>query len=126
MMAGLLVVTCAMPVSAAAPWILTLPPLKDPAKPPDREAPIPSASARGTITGRLDAQAPIEQWQRAETFDTPEACEEARLRHMREFSAALDRAGENNLSPDDRAGLVTLAQQAWSRCVPAFAFSEKR
>jgi hypothetical protein len=105
---------------ASASWILALPPVK--ARPQTGDDKITDAAR--SITDTLDRQAVITEWSRGETFDGPEACEDARLSHLKTFDDAVEATDGGHLSDADRQRLTALAREAFGRCVPTFAFSD--
>jgi hypothetical protein len=119
-----LVVLAGVTVACAeSAWVLALPPLRAPTAGTEGEAP---RTPIGVIAGSLDRQAPISEWRPSQTFPEGGACEDARLTRGREFHDAVEAVGDGTLSDADRARLTKLAQEAFGRCVPAFAFSPEQ
>jgi hypothetical protein len=98
-------------------WVLALPPLRD--------EPGPSAAheVHDAIRDRLDTDAAVTRWQQAQVFDGGSACEDARLQALADYDAAVRSVDPDKASGDEKERLVRLAQRAFGRCVPAFAFS---
>lgn len=118
--AFLLVLAWATVAGASSPWVLAMPPLK-----PMEGGGVPATDdpAR-TIAGALSREAPITEWTRAQTFDEADACEDERLSRIKAFDDAIQAAGSGPFSDPERKRLTALAREAFSRCVPAFAFSD--
>jgi len=98
-------------------WVLALPPL--------RGEPAPNAArpAHDAVRDRLDTDATVTLWQKAQVFDGGAACEDARLQALADYDTAVRSADPDKVSGDEKERLVRLAQRAFGRCVPAFAFS---
>lgn len=105
---------------AESAWILALPPVK--ALNPSQDGDAHRTPAE-IVTAMVDRMAPITDWRQGPTFPRGSACEDVRLRHVQEFHNAIEAIGETTLSDVARARLAGMAQEAFSRCVPAFAFS---
>jgi hypothetical protein len=98
-------------------WVLAVPPLRD------EPAPSAARQAHDAFRDRLDTDAAVTLWQKAQVFDGGAACEDARLQALADYDAAVRSADPDKVSGDEKERLVRLAQRAFGRCVPALAFS---
>ncbi|HEX9124758.1 MAG TPA: hypothetical protein VF948_00055 [Methylomirabilota bacterium] len=101
----------------AVSWVLALPPIKDK---PGESAPN---RPHDPIRDRLDTAAAVVQWEQAQVFADGAVCEDARLQALAAYDAEVRSVDPDKASGAEKERVLHLAQRAFARCVPAFAFS---
>jgi hypothetical protein len=104
----------APPPAYALAWVLALPPSK--------EAAAPDHDPRRVIRKGVDREAPITAWRRGPSYDSGEACEDARLQAIQDFDRAAEALDDREPSADEWRRLRALGEHAFGRCVPSSAF----